>query len=140
MIIPADFTQAVTSSQGQAALTLVQDPTLTVGPSVVKSMIGSLLDSTTGRLTAAQIAIQRQAAVDDASTQAILSQLLGGRTHDEERTELLLFVRPHIIKPNDTSRDANASIDQLTNKDQVKHYLDDPSKDKKENLLKQLTQ
>ena len=70
----------------------------------------------------------------------IISQLLGARTHEEDRTELLLFVRPHIIKPNDVSKDANASIDQLTNKDQVKHYLDDPSKDKKENLLKQLTQ
>jgi len=70
----------------------------------------------------------------------ILSQLLGGRTHEEERTELLLFVRPHIIPPNETSKDANASINQLTNKDQVKHYLDDPSKDKKESLLKQLTQ
>jgi general secretion pathway protein D len=70
----------------------------------------------------------------------IISQLLGGRTHDEERTELLLFVRPHIIKPNETSKDAESSINQLTNKDQVKHYLDDPSKDKKENLLKQLTQ
>jgi general secretion pathway protein D len=70
----------------------------------------------------------------------IISQLLGARTHEEDRTELLLFVRPHIIKPNDVSKDANASIDQLTNKDQVKHYLDEPSKDKKESLLKQLTQ
>jgi general secretion pathway protein D len=70
----------------------------------------------------------------------IISQLLGGRTHEEDRTELLLFVRPHIIPPSDTSKDANASIDHLTNKDQVKHYLDEPSKDKKESLLKQLTQ
>jgi general secretion pathway protein D len=70
----------------------------------------------------------------------IISQLLGGRTHEEDRTELLLFVRPHIIKPNDTSKDANASINQLTNKDQVKKYLDDPAKDKKESYLKQLTQ
>jgi general secretion pathway protein D len=70
----------------------------------------------------------------------IISQLLGGRTHEEDRTELLLFVRPRIIPPNDASKYAKASIDQLPNKDQVKHYLDEPSKDKKENLLKQLTQ
>jgi general secretion pathway protein D len=70
----------------------------------------------------------------------IISQLLGGRTHEEDRTELLLFVRPHIIQPNETSKDANASINQLTNKNEVKKYLDDPSKDKKENLFKQLTQ
>ena len=70
----------------------------------------------------------------------ILSQLLGGRTHEEDRTELLLFVRPHIIQPNHESKDAAASINQLTNKDQVRQYLQDPSKDKKENLYKQLTQ
>jgi len=70
----------------------------------------------------------------------ILSHLLGGRTHEEDRTELLLFVRPHIIPPNDSSKDANASINQLPNKDQVKEYLQNPSKDKKESLLKQLTQ
>jgi general secretion pathway protein D len=70
----------------------------------------------------------------------IISQLLGGRTHEEDRTELLLFVRPHIIPPNDASKDAKASINQLTDKEQVKRYLDEPSKDKKESLLKQLTQ
>src|SRR5262249_24399156 len=27
----------------------------------------------------------------------IISQLLGGRNHDTERTELLLFIRPHVL-------------------------------------------
>jgi general secretion pathway protein D len=70
----------------------------------------------------------------------ILSQLLGGRTHEEDRTELLLFVRPHIIPPGEATKDTVKSIDALTNKDQVKQYLQDPSKDHKESLLKQLTQ
>jgi general secretion pathway protein D len=70
----------------------------------------------------------------------IISQLLGARSHDEQRTELLLFVRPHIIPPNDASKSANASIDQLKSKDQVKEFLNNPAKDKKESYLKQLTQ
>jgi general secretion pathway protein D len=70
----------------------------------------------------------------------ILSQLLGGRTHLEERTELLLFVRPHIMRPEENTKDTSAQIDQLSNKDQVKQYLEDPSKNKKEGLIKQLTQ
>jgi general secretion pathway protein D len=70
----------------------------------------------------------------------ILSHLLGGRTHEEDRTELLLFVRPHIIPPGQSTKDANTSIDQLNSKDQVKEYLKDPSKDHKEGLIKQLTQ
>jgi general secretion pathway protein D len=70
----------------------------------------------------------------------LLSQLLGGRTHEEDRTELLLFVRPHIIPPGEATKDTSKSIDALTNKDQVKQYLQDPAKDQKEGLLKQLTQ
>jgi len=70
----------------------------------------------------------------------IVSQLLGGRTHEEDRTELLLFVRPHIIAPGQATKDAGVSIDQLTNKNEVKQYLDNPSKDRKEGYLKQLTQ
>jgi general secretion pathway protein D len=70
----------------------------------------------------------------------IISQLLGGRSHTESRTELLLFVRPHIIRAGETTQDANLSIDQLTNRDQVKQYLQDPAKDHQETLIKQLTQ
>ena len=70
----------------------------------------------------------------------ILSQLLGGRTHEEDREELLLFVRPHILRPGEATKDTTKSIDALTNKDQVKQYLQDPSKVQKESLLKQLTQ
>jgi general secretion pathway protein D len=70
----------------------------------------------------------------------IISQLLGGRTHIESRTELLLFVRPHIIRAGETTQDANLSIDQLTNRNQVKQYLQDPAKDHQESLIKQWTQ
>lgn len=70
----------------------------------------------------------------------ILSQILGGRTHEENRTELLLFVRPHIIKPDGTTADTQKHIDELYSKEQVRQYLEDPSKQHKESLLKQLTQ
>ena len=70
----------------------------------------------------------------------IISQLFGGRTHEEDRTELLLFVRPQIIPPGESTKNADASIDQLNSKDQVKQFLSNPAKDKKDSLLKQLTQ
>ena len=63
-----------------------------------------------------------------------------GRTHSEERTELLLFVRPHIMRAEENTKEVNQQIDQLASKDQVKEYLKDPSKDHKEGLIKQLTQ
>ena len=68
----------------------------------------------------------------------IISHLLGGREKSVERTELLLFVRPHVIKPNEVSADAKKNIDGLSNKDQINQYLIDPSKQAKPSLIEQL--
>jgi general secretion pathway protein D len=70
----------------------------------------------------------------------ILSQLLGGHSEDLERTELLLFVRPHVIPAEKTTSDTHQSIQIMSNKDQINQYLADPSKqpdhnDKKKDLL-----
>ncbi len=68
----------------------------------------------------------------------IISHLLGGREKSVERTELLLFVRPHVIKPNEVSADAKKNIDGLSNKEQINQYLIDPSKQAKPSLIEQL--
>jgi general secretion pathway protein D len=68
----------------------------------------------------------------------IISQLLGGREKSRERTELLLFVRPHVIKPSEVSADAKKNIDGLSNKEQINQYLIDPSKPAKPSLIEQL--
>jgi general secretion pathway protein D len=65
----------------------------------------------------------------------ILSNLLGARTNEVDRTELLLFVRPHVIRPEETTKDTTKSIDELTSKDQVKQYLQDPAKQPKESVI-----
>jgi general secretion pathway protein D len=58
----------------------------------------------------------------------ILSNLLGYRTNDTERTELLLFLRPHVIKADEGSADTHRAIEGMGNKDQVNHYLADPKR------------
>jgi general secretion pathway protein D len=68
----------------------------------------------------------------------VVSHLLGGRTNKAERTELLLFIRPHVLKPRETTADANRLIEELSNKDQVKQYLTDPTKPVKQGLLEKL--
>jgi general secretion pathway protein D len=65
----------------------------------------------------------------------ILSNLLGARTHEVDRTELLLFVRPHVIPPGESTADTNKSINELANKDQVQQYLQNPAKQPKESLI-----
>jgi len=65
----------------------------------------------------------------------ILSNLLGARTHEVDRTELLLFVRPHVIKPDEATANTTQSINQLSNRDQVNQYLQDPTKQPKESVI-----
>jgi general secretion pathway protein D len=70
----------------------------------------------------------------------ILSQLLGGHTDELDRTELLIFVRPHVIPPDEATADTKEEVKVMSNKKDINAFLQDPSKqpdrnDKKQNLL-----
>ncbi|MCR6654609.1 MAG: type II secretory pathway, component PulD [Opitutus sp.] len=58
----------------------------------------------------------------------IISHIFGARTKGLERTELLLFIRPHVIRPADGTADTIRKIDELSNREQINQYLIDPSK------------
>lgn len=74
VIIPADFTQIALSPEGRTSIVLVQDPTLTIGPSIIRDVIGQIVDGVAG----SKIAVR---AAGDAL--AALSQPL---TADQQRT------------------------------------------------------
>jgi len=52
-----------------------------------------------------------------------ISQLFGKRNKEMERTELLLFIRPTVVAPYNSTADTPRSIDLLSNKDQINGYL-----------------
>jgi general secretion pathway protein D len=56
----------------------------------------------------------------------ILSQLLGGHTDELQRTELLFFIRPVIIPPEQGTPDTVRDINSMSNKDQIQEFLRDP--------------
>ncbi len=70
----------------------------------------------------------------------ILSNLLGARTRDLERTELVLFIRPHVIRPDEATADTKATIRGMSNRDQIQQFLNNPDKmpDAKETTLQKL--
>ncbi len=70
----------------------------------------------------------------------IISNLLGFRNTDLERTELLLFIRPHILRVDEETGDTKKQIEGMSNRDQIKQYLSNPSKmpDAKESLKDRL--
>jgi general secretion pathway protein D len=58
----------------------------------------------------------------------VLSNLLGQHNNEVDRTELLFFVRPHVIPPSEGTADTNKNINDLSSKDQVNDFLQDPKK------------
>ncbi len=52
-----------------------------------------------------------------------ISQLFGKRNRTNERTELLLFIRPTIVSSQKSTADVTKSIEQLSNKKDINEYL-----------------
>ena len=63
VVIPAGFSADFLAGSPTAKITLIQDPTLTITPLIVRSMLTSLLDGISGGKIAYQIAIDRRAAL-----------------------------------------------------------------------------
>jgi ABC-2 type transport system permease protein len=56
LIIPANFTQAALTPEQKVAVLLYQDPTLTIGPGIVKDLVNHFMDGFSGAKIAAQVA------------------------------------------------------------------------------------
>ena len=48
VVIPPDFTTAATAPEGSATITLYPDPTLTLGPAIVQTMLDQIIDGFSG--------------------------------------------------------------------------------------------
>jgi len=55
LVIPANFTQAAMTPGQEAAVTLYQDPTLTIGPGIVKDLVNHFMDGFSGAKIAGQV-------------------------------------------------------------------------------------
>ena len=70
LIIPANFTQAALAPEQEASIILYQDPTLTIGPGIVKDLVNHFMDGFSGAKIAARVtnaAIQENGAQADPS-------------------------------------------------------------------------
>ncbi len=59
IVVPAELSASVFDPAGQAAIEMYQDPTLTLGPSIVKSIITQFVDTLAGSKIAANVAHER---------------------------------------------------------------------------------
>jgi ABC-2 type transport system permease protein len=77
VIIPADFTAAAMALEGNAAITLYPDPTLMLGPGVVKVALGQIVDSFAGIRIAVDVVddqLGRRGAILDEETRSQVRQ------------------------------------------------------------------
>ena len=62
VIIPAGFSQALMAPGERAAVTLYQDPTLTIGPGIVKDLVAHFLDGFSGAQIAGSVTARQLSA------------------------------------------------------------------------------
>jgi ABC-2 type transport system permease protein len=59
LIIPPDFSAAATTPDRSAEVAIYQDPTLTIGPGIVKDLVSHFMDGFSGAKIASQTAVNR---------------------------------------------------------------------------------
>ena len=78
VIIPPTFTAGYLAGQSQTPILILQDPTLTIGPTVVRDIVTSLLDGVTGGGVAFKVITERMTAngqtLDPASLPALFER------------------------------------------------------------------
>jgi ABC-2 type transport system permease protein len=78
VIVPAGFTTAIVDMEGQASVELYEDPTLTLGPSIVRGIVSQIIDGFAGAKIAADAANGQLSALgataDAATLQGIAMQ------------------------------------------------------------------
>ncbi len=70
VIIPADFSQTFSALEGQAVLEVYQDPTLTLGPAIIRSVLDQFMDGISG----AKITVNSVLAHSQSSDPALIGQ------------------------------------------------------------------
>jgi ABC-2 type transport system permease protein len=97
LIIPADFSAGFSNPSGQTSIELYKDPTLTIGPSIVQSILNQLMDSFSGASIAVKVAIQQTGSTDPALAGQVIQEYVAGLPSGDA-SSILLDVRNANVK------------------------------------------
>ena len=99
IILPADFSQQFSNPNGQAIIQLYKDPTLTLGPSIVQSVISQFMDSMSGAKVAVDVVIQQTGTSDPALIGQVVAQYVAAIPTGDQTAALLDLHAPAAKKP-----------------------------------------
>ncbi len=94
VIIPADFSANYSNLNGQAVLEVYQDPTLTLGPAIVRSVLNQFMDGISGTKIAVNEAVTQTGSSDPAFIGQVVESFLTATARTRDPAALLKVSSP----------------------------------------------
>jgi ABC-2 type transport system permease protein len=96
LIIPADFSKQFADLEGKAVIEFYQDPTLTIGPAIMRSILNRFMDGMSGVKIAANLFMDQAADSDLGKTGLVIQRYLDESLtlSDDPKSELMLVQAP----------------------------------------------
>lgn len=114
LVIPENFSQAVTTPGERASLELYQDPTLTLGPGIVKSIVGQFVESLAGTKIGIEVILgqlnQAGEPVDNALVEEVILGFIETSSQAGGEDSQLLVVRQPVREGQARGNSGLASI------------------------------
>jgi len=99
IILPADFSAQFSALDEQAVIEFYQDPTLTIGPGVVKSILNQFMDGMSGAKIAVNVAVAHTGAANPAIIGQVISQYIASQPQGNPTAALLNIQSPVQTEP-----------------------------------------
>lgn len=94
VIIPKDFSRQFADLYGKATVEFYQDPTLTIGPSIVKSILNQFMDRISGIKIAIDLALDQSETADYPLIGQVIQRYLESKTmQSKDLKQVLLEIR-----------------------------------------------
>jgi ABC-2 type transport system permease protein len=99
IIIPGDFSQQFSATNGKATLELYKDPDLSLGPAIVESVMSQFMDSMSGAKIAVDVITKQTGSADPVLTKQVISRYLETVPSGDQTTDILDIHTPAAKKP-----------------------------------------
>lgn len=111
IIIPADFTAALTAGESSTDLELYTDPTLTIGPAIVESIVTQIADSFTAGTIGATVTISQLAEAGVPVTEELVADVVAHYQDTGRALGQMSLVRTQ--EPPGTAESQNSELGAL---------------------------
>ncbi|MFH1524385.1 MAG: ABC transporter permease [Chloroflexota bacterium] len=89
IIIPPDFSEQFSDLAGQATIELYKDPTLTIGPSIVQSVMAQFTDGMSGAKVAVNVAVKQTGSSDPQFIGQVIQQYMAASSNSDQTVSAL---------------------------------------------------